>query len=176
MQKAAAVIAFAVLAGCQQASPSFTDASRIAVADSAKTVLQTAMANADKLDFNAYFHSFATDGNAKYAEAGALYPSFDEMKKGYMELGPQFESLAQGVDGWNMLVLAPDAVGFIVPFHFTVNPKGRPKFSSSGVWSGIVRRMDGQWLIVQSHESWQNQDKVIAALTPVPAKAAPPGK
>ena len=93
-----------------------------------------------------------------------------------MELGPQFESLAQGVDGWNMLVLAPDAVGFIVPFHFTVNLKGRPKFSSSGVWSGIVRRMDGQWLIVQSHESWQNQDKVIAALTPVPAKAAPPGK
>lgn len=132
------------------------------------------MANADKLDFNAYFQSFATDGSAKYAEAGALYPSFDEMKKGWMELGPKFESLFQGVDGRNMLVLAPDAVAFTLPFHFTLNLKGRPKFSGSGVWSGIVRRTDGRWLIVQSHESWQNQDKVIAALTPAPGKAPPP--
>ena len=173
MRTSSAVIALVVVVGCRNAPPVFTEASKAAVADSAKAVLQTAMGNADKLDFSAYFQSLATDTTAKYAEAGALYPSFDDMKKGYMELGPQFESLAQAVDGWNLLVLSPDAVAFTLPFHFTLNLKGRPKFSSSGVWSGVVRRIDGRWLIAQSHESWQNQDKVIAALTPAPAKAPP---
>jgi hypothetical protein len=123
------------------------------------------MNSADRLDFAAYFANFAQDSDAKYAEAGSMYSSLADMKKGWADLIPQMASLKQGMDGWAPVVLSRDAVAFTTPFHFAVTMKGRPEYKGTGVWSGIVQRRNGAWRIVQAHESWNNQDQVIAALT-----------
>jgi hypothetical protein len=163
------VVAVATLGACQTQAPALSEAAKSALADTAKAVVQGAMQSADRLDFDAYFRNFADDADAKYAEAGSLYPSLSEMRKGYAGLVPNFESLAQGMDGWTPIVLAPDAVAFTTPFHFTFKMKGRPEYKGSGVWSGVVQRRAGAWRIVQAHESWTDQDKVIAAMTAPPA-------
>lgn len=165
MRTGIALFAVTWLVACQPSRSPLSDASKSAIADTAKAVVQGAMSSADRLDWTAYFGNFSTDPDAKYAEAGSVYASLDDMKKGWADLLPQFESLAQGMDGWTATVVAPDAVAFTVPFHFTIKMKGRPEYKGSGVWSGVVARRNGAWRIVQAHESWQDQDKVIAALT-----------
>lgn len=168
MRTVISLLAVTWLVACQPPAPSLSDASKSAIADTAKAVVQGTMSSADRLDWSAYFGNFSNDPDAKYAEAGSLYASLDDMKKGWADLIPQFESLAQGLDGWTAVVLSPDAVAFTAPFHFTIKMKDRPKYEGSGVWSGVVARRNGAWRIVQAHESWQDQDKVIAALTSPP--------
>ena len=82
MRATLTLLALATVAACSAGAPRLTDAAKIALADTAKSVVQGAMGSADKLDFNTYFQTFSDDPDAKFAEAGSLYPSLGEMKKG----------------------------------------------------------------------------------------------
>jgi hypothetical protein len=161
---------------CQNQPATFTEAQKAAIADSAKAVVQAMLANANKLDFVAYFNDYSADPNAWYIENGSLYPSLDAMKKSYADLNPIFESLQNTPDAWDMTVLGSDAVAITMPLHFSFKPKGLPEFTAQSVWSGIVQRRGGRWTIIQSHESWLNPEQVMAALTPPPPKESRPKK
>jgi len=161
---------------CQNQPATFTEAQKAAVADSAKAVVQAMLANANKLDFVAYFNDYSADPNARYIENGLLYPSLDAMKKNYADFNPMFESLQNTPDAWNMTVLGSDAVAITMPLHFTFKPKGLPEFTAQSVWSGIVQRRGGKWTIIQTHESWVNPEQVMAAFMPPPPKESRPKK
>jgi len=172
-----AAIAFALLGfSCQDQPATFTEVQKAAIADSARAVVQAMLANANKLDFVAYFNDHSADPNARYIENGLLYPSLDAMKKLYADLNPLFESLQNTPDAWDMTVLGSDVVAITMPLHFRLKPKGLPEFTAQSVWSGIVQRRGGRWTIIQSHESWVNPEQVMAALTPPPAKESRPKK
>jgi hypothetical protein len=172
-----AAIAFALLEfSCQNQPAPFTEAQKAAIADSARAVVQAMLANANKLDFTAYFNDYSADPNARYIENGLLYPSLDAMKRLYADLNPIFESLQNTPDVWYPTVLGSDAVAITVPLHFSLKPKGLPEFTAQSVWSGIVQRRGGKWTIIQSHESWVNPEQVMAALTPPLPKESRPKK
>jgi hypothetical protein len=161
---------------CQPQQHSLTDSQKAAIADSAKTVVQLMLANADRLDFVAYFDNYSADPDARYIENGFLYPSLDTMKKFYADLNPLFESLKNKPDGWDMTVLGSDAVAITMPFHMTFKPKGLPEYTAQGIWTGVVQRRNGKWTIMQSHESWINPEQVMAALVPLVPKQSSPKK
>ena len=155
---------------CQPQPTSLTDVQKAAIEDSAKAVVNAVIANANKLDFNAYFQFYSADADGRYIENGSMSPSLDEMKKGYIDLAPTLESLQNTVDAIDVLVLGPDAASLTVPFHFSFKPKGHPEYKAQGVFSVIVQRRAGSWKIVQSHESWVNPEQVMAALVPPATK------
>jgi hypothetical protein len=160
------LIAFA----CQSQPTTLTEAQKAAMVDSAKAVVQRMLSNADKLDFGAYFNEYAADADARFVENGSLHPSLDEMKKAYADLQPAFESLHNIPDSWDMIVLGSDAVLITMPKHFIFKPKGLPEYKAQSVWSGVVQRRGGKWVIVHSHESWLNPEQIMAAFVPPPTK------
>ena len=133
------------------------------------------LANADKLDFVAYFNHYSTDRDGRYIENGSMYPSLDAMKKNYAD-NLFLESLKNTPDAWDITVLGSDAVVITMPFHFSFKPKGLPEYKGQGVWTGVVQRRSGSWTIIQSHESWIEPEKVMAALMPPPPKQSHPKK
>jgi ketosteroid isomerase-like protein len=173
---AVTLLAFAIFAfSCQPQPTTLTDTQKAAVADSAKAVVQLMLANANKLDFVAYFNHYSADPDSRYIENGSLYPSLEAMKKNYAD-NLSFESLNNTPDTWDMIVLSSDAVVITMPFHFSFKPKGLPEYKAQGVWTGVVQRRSGKWAIIQSHESWIDPEKVMAALMPSSPKQSRPKK
>jgi len=171
------LLAFAILAfSCQPQPTTLTDTQKAAIADSAKTVVQLMLANANKLDFVAYFNHYSADPDGRYIENGSLYPSLEAMKKNYADSSPLYESLNCTPDAWDMIVPSSDAVVITMPFHFSFKPKGLPEYKAQGVWTGVVQRRSGKWAIIQSHESWIDPEKVMAALLPPQPKQSRPKK
>jgi ketosteroid isomerase-like protein len=155
-----AAIAFA----CRPSS--FTETQKAAVADSAKVVAKGIFDNANKLDFPAAFKAYSADPDARYAENGVLYTSLDSMRKAYADFAPTLESVENTVDSWDVLVLGEDAAAMTLPVHLRIKAKGRPEYKGQYVWSGLVQKRGGSWKLIQSHESWLDADKVMAALAP----------
>jgi ketosteroid isomerase-like protein len=157
--------------GCQTQAPTLSDAQKASIADSVKTVVQRIIANSNKLDFPAVFQDYSADPDARFTENGALYASLDAMKKAYADLVPTMEIIDNTVDAWNVTVLAEDAAAVTLPIHLRIKAKGRPEYKGQYVWSGIVQRRNGAWKLIQSHESWQNAEQIMAAITPTVVQA-----
>ncbi len=172
-----ATIIFALVAlSCQPQPTTLTQAQKDLIADSAKAVVQIMLSSADRLDFGTYFNVYASDADVRCVENGVLHPSLDAMKKSAADMQPMLESLQNSPDSWEMIVLSSDAVVVTMPEHFTFKPKGLPEYKAQGVWSGVVQRRGGKWVIVQSHESWVNPEQVMAAFMPPPTKQSHPKK
>ncbi len=172
MRKVFLALTMAGLTACQPQPVALTDAQKTALADSAKAIVHTMVANANKLDFNAYFQDYSADADTRYIENGALIPSLDAFKKSYLDLAPSFESLTNTLDATDAIVLGPDAVAITFPFHFSFKPKGRAEYEGQGLWTGLLQRRSGKWQIVQTHESWVNAEQAMAAMMGPPAKDA----
>lgn len=158
--RAALLLVFGI-AGCHPAPVTLTEADRAAVADSAKSALQALMNSGSNHDSAGYVAKLSLDPDAKYATAGNLSGSAAEV--GASVAAPFLSSLTQTLDGWFPAVLAPDAVAFTAPYHFTATLKGRAEpYPGSGVISGVVQRRNGTWRIIQYHESFNKQDELLA--------------
>lgn len=150
------------LAAC--AKPPLTEQQKAALADSAKTIVRTMLANANKLDFASYFNDYSADADARYVENGALVASLDAFKKEYADMAPMLDSLTNMVTTVDALVLGPDAIAITMPDPFTIKAKGRAAVKAEGVWTAIIQRRNGKLQIVQTHESWVNPEAVMAAV------------
>ena len=162
-------LAAAVVTGITACAPSaseFTDAQRTAVADSAKAVAKRIIENSNQLNFSAAFEDYAADPDTRYVENGVLFPSLDSLKQSYAEFVPILELVRNSVDAWDVTVLGPDAAVVTLPIHLTIKAKGRPQAAGQYVWSAVMQRRAGRWKAIQTHESWQNPEKLLAALMP----------
>lgn len=159
-------LAFAFLAcSCQPAS-TFTEAQKTAIADSARVVVQKVFDYSNKLDYKTALQFYSADADTRYIDNGSIYPSLAAMKDAYDQVGPTMELVENKVSSWDAVVLAEDAVAFTLPIRLRLKAKGLPEYEGNFVWSGIVQKRNGEWKIIQSHESWQNYAEVIAALSP----------
>jgi hypothetical protein len=163
------IVGSVLLISCQQKPAPFTEEQKNKVADSARQVVQYIIDNANKLDFNTALNVYSTDPDAAFIENGTLYTN-DALHKVYAEMGPTLELLEQRPDRWDILVLAKDAVIVTIPFQFRAKGKGLAEYNGHYAWSGVVQKRNGKWMLVHSHESWQNFAEAMAALTPPPPK------
>lgn len=150
----------------QKPAPGLSEADKTAIADSAKAVVQKIVDLSNQRDFKNVFLLYSPDADAHFIENGRLFPSLDDMKKEYDEFGPMLESLENKVDRWDVTVLAADAVLINLPLHFSIKAKGRPEYQGTYVWSGVVQKRNGKWILIHSHESWLNFAEAMKAIMP----------
>lgn len=154
---------------CQQQPTDLTESKKTAIEDSARVVVKKVFELSNKLDYKTALRFYSGDPDARYIDNGAIYPSLQAMKDAYAQVGPTMELVENNVKSWDAVVLGNDAVAFTLPIRLRLKAKGRPEYAGEYVWSGIVQRRNGKWMIVQSHESWLNYAEAIAALTQPPA-------
>ena len=153
---------------CQSKTKSEPTIDKTAVADSAKAVVQRVLDNASKLDFEAAFSNYSADADARFTENGISYYSLAAMKDAYHELIPSFEINQNNIKSWDIMVVDNEAAMVTIPIHAKLKVKDRDAIEIDYVWSGLVQKRNGKWLVVQSHESWVNADKAMASLFPPP--------
>jgi ketosteroid isomerase-like protein len=167
------VPALALVVACQPPAGQQSDRRKGDVADSAKAVAQRVIDNSNRMDWAAVFRNYSNDPDAKYVENGVVYPSLQALEKAYAEFGPTLELVTNSVDAWDVVVLGPEAASVMLPIHLRIKAKGRPEAQGQLVWSAVIQRRNGRWQVVQSHESWQNAQQLLAALAPASAGGAP---
>ena len=154
------------LFSCKEETNNLSEVQKQTIASSAKDVVQKVFESANKLDYKASLEHYSSDPDTRYIDNGSIYPSLDAMKDAYNQVGPTMELVENKIQRWDMVVLAKDAVSFTLPIQLKLKAKGLPAYEGQFIWSGIVQKRKGKWMIIQSHESWQNYAEVIAALTP----------
>jgi hypothetical protein len=107
---------------------------------------------------------YSDDDHNYYTNNGAIL-SLIELKKSYSQIGSSVEILENSIDRWNSIVLSKNIVAFTLPNHLRIKLKRLPEYTGQLVWSGIVQKRNGNWLIIQSHESWLNCAEVATALS-----------
>lgn len=154
------------ITSCKQQDHELTESQKTEIADSARIVVKKVFDLANNLDYKAGLQFYSGDPDTRYIDNGSIFPSLEAMKEAYNQVGPSMELVENKVSSWDAIVLAKDAVAFTLPIRLRVKAKGLPAYEGQYVWSGIVQKRNGRWMIIQSHESWQNYAEVIAALTP----------
>jgi len=155
-----------IILSCQNQSNSSDKSTSAVTADSAKAVAQKIIDYSNKLDFQTAFQYYSADSDTRYIENGSLFPSLAAMKEAYNQIVPTLELLENTVKSWDMIVLNNDAALLTLPIHAKMKAKGRPEYQFDYVWSALIQKRNGKWLLVQSHESWVNAMDVVAAITP----------
>jgi ketosteroid isomerase-like protein len=159
-----------LVGACQAPTPQFSDRQKADIADSARAVAQRVIDNSNRMDWAAVFADYSNDSDAKYVENGTLYRSLDALKEAYTEFGETVDLVTNSVDAWDVMVLGPDAAAIMLPIRLRIRAKGRPEAQGELVWSAIVQRRGGRWQVVQTHESWQNAQQLLAAIAPAPTR------
>ena len=151
---------------CQSKTESAASVDKTVVADSAKAIAKRVIDNSNKLDFEAAFSNYSSDADARFTENGNTYASLDAMKAAYKDLMVSLEIVQNEVKSWDVMVIDAEAAMVTLPIHGKLKVKGRDAIEVDYVWSGLIQKRNGKWLVVQSHESWVNADKAMAALFP----------
>jgi hypothetical protein len=108
---------------------------------------------------------YSDDDNAYFVSDGVVN-SLDDLKKSYVIAGAAVEDLHNEILQWNSKVLSADLISFTLPVKLRLKLKGIPEYTGQIIWSAILQKVEGKWLVVQSHESWLNAAEVAKALTP----------
>ena len=154
---------------CESKTKSAATVDKTVVADSAKAVAQRVIDNSNKLDFESAFRNFSEDADARFTENGITYSSLAAMKDAYKGLMQSFEIIQNNVKSWDVMVVDSEAALVTLPIHAKLKVKDRDAIEVDYVWSGLIQKRNGKWLVVQSHESWVNADKATEALFPTPS-------
>jgi hypothetical protein len=154
--------------GCKEEETNIDDEEKNEIIESAKLTVQKVFEYSNNLKFIEGLDFYSEDVHNYYTNNGVIL-SLDELKKSYSQIGSSVEILENSIDSWNSTVLSKNMVAFTLPIHLRIKLKGLPEYTGQLVWSGIVQKRNGDWLIIQSHESWLNCVEVTTALSQ-PAK------
>ena len=150
---------------CAPQVPAFTDAERAAVADSARALLAQQDIGAESLSGAAWTARFSSDPDARFAGDGVVY-ALDALRTAADVFYSNLESLKVAADATDVIVLGPEAAVIVRQAHMIVKTKTGQEATVQLVFTGVVQRRDGQWQMVQTHESELNAADFIAAITP----------
>ncbi|NAS32370.1 hypothetical protein GTQ40_15405 [Flavobacteriaceae bacterium R38] len=152
-----------IIQSCQNKTEDLTASQKENIINSAKKVVQKVFDASNNLDFKSGLDFYSDASDAYYVNNGTIL-SLDELKTSYDQIGPFVEVLNNSIGSWNSTFLNENTVAFTLPIQLKIKLKDKPEYNGQLVWSGIVQKKDGEWKIVQSHESWLNCAEVSAAL------------
>lgn len=150
---------------CQKVDTQLTDVQKQEIIDSATSVVKKVFEYSNNMDFRTGLDHYSGSSDSHFVIDGTVN-SLSELKEAYKEIGPAVEDLHNTIESWNVQVLSPDIVTCTLPVKLRLKLKGIPEFTGQLVWTATLRKQEGRWLIVQSHESWLNCAEVAAALVP----------
>jgi ketosteroid isomerase-like protein len=147
------LVGAAAVGGCQRSPAPMSDAQRQAVAQDVRGLADSLVVQLSRLDAQPYLAQLAS--NEGYAENGAFYPTRDSLLSAVGHFTKMFTSLELAWDGEpRITVLSPDAAVLSGTFHEVAQPVSGSAMKVHGIWTGVYQRINGEWRIVQAHESW----------------------
>ncbi len=156
MRKLASVLSLSVvLAGCAGSSDAeLTDAERAALADSVRQFANEMVETVDRHDVDGFI-GYHLDGPdfawASRGETSPLESHRESMKEYFPGVG---KNVHFELGDSRVHVLGRDAAVATSYIHSTnIGEDGEP-ISGHEVWSIVVHRIDGEWKVVQVHESY----------------------
>ena len=164
------ILGFALITlSCKNKLSDLNAAEKTLIVDSATSVVKKVFEYSNKLEYKTALQFYSENAEARFVDNGTILTLAD-LKAAYDQVGPTMELVENTVERWDAVILGPEAVAFTLPIQLRLKPKDRPEYKGQFVWSGIVQKQNGKWLIVQSHESWLNYAEAVAALTQPVAK------
>ncbi|OJJ23382.1 hypothetical protein BKI52_03200 [marine bacterium AO1-C] len=154
---------------CGSREAKLAEVDKKSIVNAAKATVQKVFDASNNLKFLDGLNYYSGDADAYYTNNGTVL-SLNDLKKSYSEIGSSVEILKNTIDSWNSTFLSENTVAFTLPIHLKIKLAGIPEYNGQLVWSAIVQKRNGKWLIVQSHESWLNCVEVMSALTPTDQK------
>ena len=170
-----------LLWSCQKESNYLTDEDKKAIIDSTTQVVQKIIESVTEnfrdpksmtSTFNIYF---ASNDDVRHTSNGLLITSLDVLidslnSKNLANFRSTIELFEETPNRFDILVLSSDAVSITVPAHYKIKAKGLAEYSGQEVLSFILQRINGKWLVTQSHISEYEVCKAMAALMPPPTE------
>lgn len=153
---------------CEQQKLSLTNSEKSLIVESAKSTVQKVFEASNNHQFLEGLQYYSGDSDAYYTSNGEVF-TLDELKESYSEIGPSVEELKNSILNWQATFISENTVAFTLPVQLKLKLRGIPEYNGQLIWSGIVQKRDGQWKVIQSHESWLNCAEVALALTPTTA-------
>ena len=145
-----ATVALCVMA-CEPAAIELSSEQRAAISDSVEQAWAGMMTAARQLD--------AARMRAGYAEHpvvavnGIIIDDFDERFDGTRQWLGSLRVLEATYDNVHVEVLAPDVVVATMNHHLTWSDTTGAPGEWHSAWTGVFRRIGGEWRIIYSHES-----------------------
>lgn len=159
------VCGFMLMVSCEKSSTTLTEEQKNQIADSVKSIIQQNVALWNALDFKTSISNyFSSDPDAHYIENGHLY-SYKEIDASYTELASALDLVENKIDNFDIIVLSKDAAFITAPIHLKMKAKGLPEFNTTSIWTALLQKRKGKWMIIRTHESQPNYAELAAALT-----------
>ena len=107
---------------------------------------------------------YANDDDACFVSGGAIL-SLEQLKASYEQAGAMVEDLHNDILEWKVNVLSEELVSFTLPVKLRLKLIGIKEYTGQIFWSAVLKKINNEWLVVQSHESWLNAAEMTQALT-----------
>lgn len=168
-----------LLLSCQKEPRDLTDEDKKVISDSTTEVARKVIESVSKSfkepqemisTFKLYFES---NDNVRHTSNGLLITSLEVLidslnSKNLLNFRSTIESFEETPDRFDVLILSKDAVSITVPAHYKIKAKGLAEYKGQEVISFLLQRINGRWLVTQSHISEYDVCKAMAALMPPP--------
>ena len=149
---------------CESKKNILTELEKESIINSARLTVQKVFESSNNLKFIDGLNYYSGDSDAYYTSDGTIHTLAD-LTKSYNQIGSSVELLKNSVKNWNSTFISENTVAFTLPIDLKIKLVGIPEYNGKLVWSGIVKKRNGNWIIIQSHESWLNCVEVASALT-----------
>lgn len=150
---------------CHNAENQLTETQILEITNATTEVVKKVFDYSNNMDFETGLNHYSDASDSYFITDGRMH-SLADLRKSYREVGPSVEDLHNTIEDWNVQVLSNDVALFTLPVKLMLKMKGAPEFTGQLIWTATLQKQEGQWRIVQSHESWLECARVAAALTP----------
>ena len=150
---------------CNTPTDRLSEKESLEIASSAKEVVQQVFDYSNNMDFKSGLNHYSNKENAYFVTDGVIH-SLSELKTSYEAVGPYVEHLHNTINDWHIEVLSKNIVVVTLPVTLQLKMKGITEYTGELIWTATLEKEEGEWIIVQSHESWLNCAEVAAALAP----------
>ena len=131
-----------------------TDAPRADITQEIMDAANDFVAGLASLDGNEFIAPFTDAGDLVYVDGGRIYPDRDALQSAATGFMSRQERIGGTWDPAHVVVLGPDGAAFTGVFHAdVVDTAGVAQWTTGKIWTFVYQRRDGDWKIVQAHES-----------------------
>lgn len=168
-----------ILLSCQREPRDLTEEDKILIVDSTTQVARKIIESVSrsfkepKEMISTFELYFASNDNVRHTSNGLLITSLEVLidslnSPNLMNFRSTIESFEETPDRFDVLVLSRDVVSITVPAHYKIKAKGLAEYNGQEVLSFLLQKINGRWLVTQSHISEFDVCKAMAALMPPP--------
>ena len=150
---------------CFSMEPSPIEKHKQSTIAEAKTVVRKVFNLSNQLRFIEGLNFYSDAEDSFYVNNGTAL-TLNELRQSYRQIGASVEVIENKIIRWNATYISSDTVVFTLPVNLKIKLINIPEYNGKLIWTGVLQKRKGSWLIVNSHESWLNAAEVAEALTP----------